>query len=238
MRGYGKNQQKVLTALAKGPLDRATLEARTGMKGNVMDQLVFTMRKANIISRTGQRGSYIYERAEKAPHVVWTQPPKPQEPTPQQEPAPKINVGLSSLDAAIAEVAQSMAAKIAEQIAEAITAALPQAVARAAEKFDVSQFTPKPKGPQHKKVFIAGLRQKDTGFIAAEFATKFDLSFAETDEYSEKTKANARNADHAIIMTDHINHSMVKFIESTGAQPILIAGGQTTLKNKLDSLPA
>jgi len=87
-------------------------------------------------------------------------------------------------------------------------------------------------------VFIAGLRTKDTGFIAAEFGTKFDLSFAETDEYSEKTKSKARNADVAIIMTDHINHSMVEFIKTAGAQPVLLAGGQTTLRAKLDSLPA
>jgi len=141
MRGYGKNQQKILTALANGPLDRATLEARTGMKGNVMDQQVFTMRKANIISRTGNRGSYVYARAEKAPPIVWIT--KPEEPVAEQQPPkPAPAIDLTSLDAAIAKVAQSLVDQIAEKIVASITAALPQAVARAAEKFDVSQFTP------------------------------------------------------------------------------------------------
>jgi hypothetical protein len=234
--GSGAKQKLVLGATANGAISRAVMESRTGLSGNDLDQLLYRMLKAKLIRREGVAKNAMFSsmRAPKPPAFLNPAPPNPTPVAPT--PAPLFD--LAALDAAINGVAQGLAERIAEKIVASITSAPPAAVSRAAEKFDVSQFAPKPAAAQHKKVFIVGLRQKDTGFITAEFATKFDLIFAETDEYSEKTKANARNADAVILMTDHLNHSMVKFIEAAGAKPILVSGGQTTLRAKLDALPA
>lgn len=91
--------------------------------------------------------------------------------------------------------------------------------------------------PALTRVAIIGLLPNQQQLIEKEFRDAFDLRFYASDEAKGRAFENAlANCTHVIAMTNFINHGIEAAIRASRSKLIRIAGGMSTLRDRLTAL--
>lgn len=154
----------------------------------------------------------------------------------QRQARPAVPKAQGSLDALIADFAESLAEQIAGRMADRLRERLTVELEdMRAPLIKAPQLNP-PEAVEtrlrQKKVLIVGLLPQQAGKVVDEFGEVFDLSFWK-DEATALLKARARAADLVVTFTSKIGHFAEDIIHASGTPLVRCTGGMTTLRDDL-----